>query len=501
MYWVKDAPPSSSALRSLPSVPSSTLRSKRRFTTSEQYRGEWRHNLRHGYGTLTRADRSVYEGHFQRNQRHGEGALFIASPHPPHTLTRVYTGQWVHDAKQGVGTYHYADGSRYEGQWHANQRHGQGSLFAANGDSYTGGWDRGQQSGFGSLVKGGAGATAGNVYEGGYVQGRREGQGMYYYRSQQQIFDGDWVNDQPVTGIIMDAHEFFQQQREGEVGEPTSSFPQTSRPGTQGGIRGFSLSRPSSAAMLGVMRELMGGEGGQPLPRLRLADADAVLAAELTHLALTRAPLRTLTHLPSLSSLYPSHLLQALHRLFCDHLAQVQAQSLHPVATQLLRVEKAEGLVREGWGVIGRRGTVRGEEVKRALQELGKGKGREWVGGLEGERDGEGEVEAEGDVSFATFVYAMYLVEQGRVVAQAVVEKERRGKEGEGQGLGATERVRGEGREEEQKEQLGGQEEEPVGSGAMSVQVDAALEAEAAPEAERAPAAVFVDEAAHPANE
>ena len=515
VYWVKDAPPSSSALRSLPTVPSSTLRSKRRYATSERYKGDWLDNQRHGYGSLTRQDRSVYEGHFEHNRRHGEGALFIASPLPPHTLTRVYAGQWAADAKHGVGTYHYKDGSRYEGQWQHNQRHGQGTLFAPNGDTYTGGWDRGQQSGFGSLVKGEAvAATSGDVYEGGYVRGRREGQGMYYYRQRQQIFDGDWVNDQPVTGIIMDAHEFFQQQQQqggggrgsggGGQADTAAPSPQTSRPGTEGGGKGFTLSRPSSAAMLGVARSLLGGDGGQPLPRLRLADPDAVLSSQLSHLSLIRAPLRALTRLPPLASLYPSHTLQALRGVWERHVGLAQGGRLHPVETGLLGVKGVEdgGVVRDGWGVVGRRGVVRGEEVRRVLRELGKRVEGEagWVGGgVEGERDGEGEVEGEADVSYATFVYALYLLEQGRVVAQAVAEEERRDKErgGEGGGVGKVEEGGRRGWGEEEKEQLGGEGEEEgeAEGGAMSVQVEAALEVEAAPEVEMAPAVVFAGEA------
>ena len=490
VYWVKEAAPSSS-LRSLPSASSSTVRSRRRFAPFDSYKGEWRDNARHGYGIQRSSGGTIYEGHFERDVRHGEGALFITAALPPHAVTRVYTGQWADGVRSGVGTYFYADSSRYEGQWQSGVRHGQGTLFAANGDTYTGGWDRGQQSGFGSLVKGtSSAASAGDVYEGMYVRGRREGQGMYYYAQKGQIFDGDWVNDQPVTGIIMAAKEFFQQQQQQEAMEhaqaqdgmaviaPSAApSPQTSRPVTssQGGRSGFSLSRPTTAAMLQIARSALQLSSCAPLPRLRLADPDAVLSAELNHLTVTRSPLRSLTQLPPLSSLYAPAVLTALRTLFLQHLQRAAALLLHPQHTRLVRVDEAEALLMDGWKAIGRRGKATGEEVRRALEELGKGEEGK-AGRVEGERERETEREDWSTLGFSSFVYALYLLEQGRVVGQALRAR------GDGLGLardlGSSASLAPRQEEEEEKVQL-------------YVQVDPACETEAAPSSEYAAAAVF----------
>ena len=488
VYSVKEAPPpsSSTSLRSLPSVPSSVLRSKRRFLPSDSYKGAWLNNRRHGYGVLRTASGALYEGHFQHNQRCGEGSLFTPSPHPPHALTRVYSGQWARGVKEGVGTYFYTDGSRYEGQWRGGLRHGLGSLFLPSGDSYTGQWDRGEQSGFGSLVKG-PGPCEGDVYEGAYVRGKREGPGLYYYRAQGRVFDGDWANDQPVTGVMMEARGFFAGMK-GAQGESATPSAPASRPTTRAGRAAFALSRPTSAAMLAVARGMGVGEAGEEegrLPVLRLEDGDAVLLRELAQLALVRSPIRGLAQLPPLSSLYAAAVVARLRAVFEAALERRRAEALHPRLTAMLGWDDAVAAVQEGWAAVGRRGRVGEEEVGAALVELGKGEGGK-AGRVQREEDGEGEVEDWRGVGFESFVYALHLLEQGRAVEQALVGEERRERLEARLGSARQEVGVPAKRAEEEKEQLG-QGEDGTLVGQLVVEV------EVAPLPESAPAVHFGD--------
>ncbi len=49
----------------------------------------------------------------------------------------------------------------------------------------------------------------GDIYEGLWLNGKREGEGMYYYKSKEQIFEGEWVADIPKCGVFMAAADFF----------------------------------------------------------------------------------------------------------------------------------------------------------------------------------------------------------------------------------------------------------------------------------------------------
>ena len=51
-----------------------------------------------------------------------------------------YYGEWVAGAREGLGSFEYADGARYRGSWRKNQKHGAGVLVAADGSVTEGEW-------------------------------------------------------------------------------------------------------------------------------------------------------------------------------------------------------------------------------------------------------------------------------------------------------------------------------------------------------------------------
>ena len=416
VYWVKPTP-SNSSLRSLPASVASTLPppSIRQYSTVTTYKGEWRGNQRHGYGTLTTRG-WIYEGEFEAGKQSGQGQLLLKQTDG--STHRAYSGDWRNGRREGVGVYFYTDGSRYEGQWQGGLRHGNGTLFFPSGETYTGGWDRGQQSGFGSLVR-----LNGDVYEGSYVRGRREGAGMYYYREREQMFDGEWVDDQPVTGVILAARDFFTQQRQQQADDSTGGAGQ-SRPVSAGGR--FSLSRPTTAAMLEVSRLVMEADGAEQIPPLELVEPDAILAQQLTQIAISRAPLRALTKLPPLLSLYPPATLTLLRSLFDDQLTRNAKQHLHPPPTRLIRCSQVARIIAAKWSSEGRRGRaaqLSDREVDAALAQLSKADGA--AGRVECERDGMTEAEAGDTIGWSGAVYVVWLLEQQRRATEAAEREER----------------------------------------------------------------------------
>ena len=80
---------------------------------------------------------------------------------------------------QGEGRMIYSNGNIYEGQWHEGKRNGYGVLTKRNGDHFEGHW----------------------------VNDKREGQGSYFYSDKNKLFVGEWVDDQPKTGVYTEVED------------------------------------------------------------------------------------------------------------------------------------------------------------------------------------------------------------------------------------------------------------------------------------------------------
>lgn len=120
---------------------------------------------RHGRGTLTRPDGSVYHGHFHQHLRHGPGQLSLPNGDR-------YEGPFVADVPEGSGrAYYAASKGTYTGEFKGGLRCGWGRLELASGVSYEGEWRGDRFHGFGTYR---ATSSAGTVvFEGEYAAGQR----------------------------------------------------------------------------------------------------------------------------------------------------------------------------------------------------------------------------------------------------------------------------------------------------------------------------------------
>ena len=122
--------------------------------------------------------------------RHGYGTITYKSG-------SRYAGEWEHDRRCGVGTFEYCNGDVYKGQWKGGRYEGRGSYTAApsqlaadamargrgllggdalphgRSDEYDGEWHADKPHGWGRYVY----SATGDVYEGQWVNGLREGEG------------------------------------------------------------------------------------------------------------------------------------------------------------------------------------------------------------------------------------------------------------------------------------------------------------------------------------
>jgi hypothetical protein len=70
----------------------------------------------------------------------GSGAERESRPAHKFDNEAVYTGQWRNNMRDGFGVQVWADGARYEGGWVEDKAEGKGKFIHADGDVYDGEW-------------------------------------------------------------------------------------------------------------------------------------------------------------------------------------------------------------------------------------------------------------------------------------------------------------------------------------------------------------------------
>ena len=91
----------------------------------------------HGKGTKHYADGSIYNGEWANGKRNGIGKLTWMSG------KGTYYGQWKDDLKSGYGEAVFPNGGSYRGEWKDGQIHGYGIKTDANGTKICGIWQEG----------------------------------------------------------------------------------------------------------------------------------------------------------------------------------------------------------------------------------------------------------------------------------------------------------------------------------------------------------------------
>lgn len=81
--------------------------------TSQQYVGDWKNNMKDGYGISTYSNKDKYEGFWKNDMRHGKGTYWVCIG--KNKYRKLFTGDWFENNKDGHGIYFYKDGSCYDG--------------------------------------------------------------------------------------------------------------------------------------------------------------------------------------------------------------------------------------------------------------------------------------------------------------------------------------------------------------------------------------------------
>ena len=131
----------------------------------EFFFGEHKGNIRDGYAEVTYRDGVVYKGFFKDYQREGEGKLYNAQGE------LLYEGSWAHGKTNGFGKRYYLSETdqreTYEGELKDGVFQGKGKLTWKNG----------------------------TFYEGGFVNGKREGYGIRTFKEPLERYEGFWKED------------------------------------------------------------------------------------------------------------------------------------------------------------------------------------------------------------------------------------------------------------------------------------------------------------------
>ena len=164
------------------------------------YKGEWRHGKKHGRGSRLFSDGSRYEGDYKYDEPWGEGMMETVSGD-------TYVGEWESGFPHGRGVLIFSHGDRYEGDFFQGNFHGRGRLTYADGGYYDGEFAAhtrpgqykhgvvfpkpdGQRHGQGVRVW-----VSGNRFEGGWIEGKMEGRGVYENAATGGKYDGDFKNN------------------------------------------------------------------------------------------------------------------------------------------------------------------------------------------------------------------------------------------------------------------------------------------------------------------
>lgn len=168
------------------------------FTNKNTYVGDWKNNKKDGRGSFVAKDKKLrYEGDFVEGKREGHGVLW--KDEGKGRLRRVYEGEWQGGKRHGAGTLYMERGDVYTGDFVDSKKHGQGKTVYANDEYYEGEYEGDLRHGYGVLIK-----ANGDRYEGNWAADKKEGPGVHYYVTKNKMYKGEWRDDIPKCGELVD---------------------------------------------------------------------------------------------------------------------------------------------------------------------------------------------------------------------------------------------------------------------------------------------------------
>ena len=150
----------------------------------DEYEGEFKNNLKEGYGKYIYEDGNYYIGEWKNDLKHGKGIIYYKNNEIK------YEGNFYEDKFEGYGKYIYEDGKYYIGEWKNNLRHGSGIMYYKNNNiEYEGSFYEDKMQG-----KGKYNYENGNYYKGEWKDNKKNGRGILFENNTQ--YEGEFINDE-----------------------------------------------------------------------------------------------------------------------------------------------------------------------------------------------------------------------------------------------------------------------------------------------------------------
>ncbi|CAF3911005.1 unnamed protein product [Rotaria sordida] len=195
-----------------------------------KYIGYWANNTCNGHGIFTFPNGDRYEGNFKNGHGHGNGTLYTGNirywggliadrmtdegdvkclnyslDEEPlmnnhinvnysdyNTFFSKYIGEFVDNQFHGHGMLAWSNGGRYEGNFINGTRNGYGVYYCRDGSKCAGQWVDGYMNG-----EGVCNWTTGDRFEGNFKHHKKNGNGTYYFADGTKHVS-EWVNDTTV---------------------------------------------------------------------------------------------------------------------------------------------------------------------------------------------------------------------------------------------------------------------------------------------------------------
>ncbi len=128
------------------------------FANGDKYIGQYRYGKPWGRGRYEWSSGAVYEGEFEEGHKHGKGRwekkqmMKDDQTGQEAEVLVLYEGEYRNDVKDGFGEYRWASGNVYKGYYNKDKRHYYGEMFWNDGSIYKGEWYEGVQHGYGKMI-------------------------------------------------------------------------------------------------------------------------------------------------------------------------------------------------------------------------------------------------------------------------------------------------------------------------------------------------------------
>ena len=108
-----------------------------------KYDGSFENGKKHGNGTFVWSDGNIYKGEWKDGNQDGYGELVYKDD----DLSKAgkYVGEFKSDVRHGFGVMTWENGDRYEGGWKNDKYHGNGLATTLDGYRYEGEWSNGKE--------------------------------------------------------------------------------------------------------------------------------------------------------------------------------------------------------------------------------------------------------------------------------------------------------------------------------------------------------------------